>query len=288
MTTAFEDFGRWLGQRGTELGHTLSGTIDTDALRKARENGTYAQGFDFNDPALDQQRRQAWTNATMANAERQRQVDTRGVPLAGAVDNAQNDWRAQQMSLASTLGEAALGHGPSVAQGQFRRNTDDAMAQQMALAASSRGANPLAAINAAMQNQGSIAARAAADSGMLRMQEQLAARDQLAGVLNAGRSGDFQHAGMLQQNELANQNAQLQARGQNDAFLQHLMDQQRQNDESFYSDQWAKKLAQAQDSARVQDATINAMNKQASNSQSFFGGLLNNVGQIAAKAGGMK
>jgi len=103
-------------------------------------------------------------------------------------DDAQ--FRAGQQGLAKDLTEAAAGRGPSLASMQLQGATDRNIKGQLAVAATQRGNPALAQRNAAFA--AAVANRQAGiDSAQLRVSEQLAARQQLAGVLGQGREQDI-------------------------------------------------------------------------------------------------
>lgn len=90
----------------------------------------------------------------------------------------------QQMELGRQLAAATRGTGPSVAQAQLAQATGQNVQQQAALMAGQRGASANVGqlgSNIA-QMGGQMQQRAAADAATLRAQEQLAARQQLAGL----------------------------------------------------------------------------------------------------------
>jgi hypothetical protein len=86
--------------------------------------------------------------------------------------------------------DSARGMGPSVAQMQLQRGTDRNMQQAMAFAASQRGANPGMMRQVANQ-RASIAQGMTGDAAMLRLQEQLAARAQLASQIEKTRQAQM-------------------------------------------------------------------------------------------------
>ncbi len=118
-----------------------------------------------------------------------------------------DEFRRGQAALAHQLQEQAAGRGPSLAEGALRRATDRNIKQQMAVTAA-QGGNPAlarrnAALRAAELNRG-----ASADAAQMKIQEQLNARQQLAGVLDTGRAQDIgvntSQAGFDQSMGLAN------------------------------------------------------------------------------------
>ncbi len=120
----------------------------------------------------------------------------------------QAQFRAQQATLANQLAAQAAGQGPSLAQSQLQQATNRNVAQSMALAASQRGATAGQGLRSLAQQTSNINQQAAQQSADLAMQEQMAARQQLAGVAAAGREQDIglatSQAGLTQQTSLAN------------------------------------------------------------------------------------
>jgi hypothetical protein len=99
--------------------------------------------------------------------------------------------RARQIALADALQAQAAGTGPSLAEQQMQRANEQAIRAQMAQAASARGGNVAMAQRQAAQNIAGIQQENAARAAELRIQEQQAARQQLAGVLDSSRGQDI-------------------------------------------------------------------------------------------------
>lgn len=127
----------------------------------------------------------------------------------------QEQFRNQEMSLASALQAQAAGQGPSLAQSQLQQGTDRNIAQALAMQASMRGQTAGQGLRNIAQQTSQLNSQAARDSAALRMQEQMNAQQQLAGVLGQGRSADIglatSQAGLTQQAGLANMDAKNQA-----------------------------------------------------------------------------
>lgn len=125
----------------------------------------------------------------------------------GSAGAGNNEFRTGQMTLAQQLAQQAAGQGPSLATETLKQGQAANQAAIFAQLASQRGgANPGLA-RQAMQTSAQIQGQTARDAALARIQEQMGAREQLAGVLGTGRTGDIQTAG--QQNELAVAQAQL-------------------------------------------------------------------------------
>lgn len=121
----------------------------------------------------------------------------------------QAEFRQKQMDFANQLQQQMSGGGgPSIAQLQFQKNADSNIANQMAIARS--GGGPLA-MRQAMMNTASLNQQAANQSAQIREQEMMDAQNQLANVLNQGRTSDINlaenQAGLNEQATLANQSA---------------------------------------------------------------------------------
>lgn len=154
------------------------------------------------------------------------QFDARGGPMAdyARLNMApQAQFRNGQMDLVQALTMQANGQGPSLAQGQLQQATDRNLAQAMALGQSMGGAQGagLAQRNI-LQQQAGMSQQAASDSSLLRLQEQLQARNMLGQVLAGARGQDIglaaEQAGLQQQSLMGNQNAALQQMSLNDAM----------------------------------------------------------------------
>lgn len=133
----------------------------------------------------------------------------------------QQEVRGRQMSLADALAAQAAGEGPSLAARQLEEATGQNIAQSMALAASQRGATAGQGLRQIAQATQSAQQQAARDAATMRIQEQLAAREQLGGVLSGTRAQDIglsqSQAQLQQQRALADQQAALRAQELKDA-----------------------------------------------------------------------
>lgn len=126
-----------------------------------------------------------------------------------------DEFRTKQLTLAQALEKQMRGEGPSLAGIQFQQDTDRALKQQMAFAASNRNVNRALSSRQAMQNQAQLSQNAAQESAKQRFAEQLAAQQQLGSVVAQGREQDLgvatTNAGLAQQAGLSNQAAFNQA-----------------------------------------------------------------------------
>ncbi len=152
-------------------------------------------------------------------------------------------FRGGQQQLIGQLQQQAQGLGPSLATGQFDRSLQQGIAAQQAQANTGVGNQALAGRQAA-QNIGGITQDLAGQAAQARIQEQMGARQQLAGVLGTARgqelagsqfdAGQFNQralaqAGFNQQTGLANQSSVLQNRGQQNSFGLGLRELELQN-----------------------------------------------------------
>jgi hypothetical protein len=180
-------------------------------------------------------------------------------------------WRQRQLGLAMQLGAAAEGRGPSVAQDQLKMATDRSMRQQLGLALGARGGNQAAAMKQAQMQQAMIGQEAAAQSAVLRAQEQQAAQASLGQLLAGARGADIglatTQAGLQQQAAMQNQDALNQFGLQQGQFgqqanamnLQVGVDQQRQKDAMIATYmQMGMTLDEAQRNADIQQNQFRA------------------------------
>jgi hypothetical protein len=115
----------------------------------------------------------------------------------------QQQFLGQQQQLTNQLMQQAQGQGPSIAQAQLQQGTDQNIAQQMAMASSARGGNVGMAQRQAAMNAGQAQQQMAGQAGVLRLQEQQGAQQQLGQNLNSFQGGiDNYNQGMI---GLANQ-----------------------------------------------------------------------------------
>ena len=152
------------------------------------------------------------------------QAGTRRAPSMGftRIDQApQGQFRSAQTDLMSALAAQAAGQGQSLAQLQLQRGGDQAISQQMALAASARGGNPALAQRQAANNAAAIGQDMAGQSAQLRLGEQRQAQELLSALAAQGRGQDIglatSQAQLQQQTNEQNLQATLNQRALNDA-----------------------------------------------------------------------
>lgn len=225
------------GILGTGMFKPQGYDIDESAFKNADPYNQIRSDFARQLEAVNNRGYDAVNPATIAEMER--------INAAQIARGDSDQVRGRQMTLADQLTAQAAGQGPSLATMQLKQATDRNIAQAMALAASQRGgaAGGLGLRNV-QQQQTQLQGQAARDSAMARMQEQLSAREQLAGVLQGTRGLDInlasnqaqleqatrqsnqqaanqrllQQAQLAQQASIANQQAMLQNRANNDAM----------------------------------------------------------------------
>lgn len=191
-----------------------------------------ANGIDINNKAFtdtkaqDALKAQFANQMLQANARKAQQVAAGNIGAerinAAQIDPSQQaQFRGGQAQLVSDLQAQAAGNGPSLAQDQLRQGTDRNIAQAMALQASQRGTNAASGMRNIAQNTALANQQAAQQAATLRVQEQLAGREQLGNVLGAARGQDIglasTDAQLLQQANMANQATGLDASKANQA-----------------------------------------------------------------------
>jgi hypothetical protein len=157
------------------------------------------------------------------------EVRNRGTPQVGQSASADySSFRDNQKNLVSHLEAMSQGRGPSLAAEQFKASTDRNIAQQQGMALSGQG-NATAAAMMAANNSAQLGAQSTQDAGQARIQEQQMALNQLGLTLHGARGGDEDmnrfNAGQANQFSLANLDAQLRARGMDDATRLQLISQ---------------------------------------------------------------
>lgn len=226
-------FGNWAGDQFSTLSGAVMGGSDSPGLLGT---GQYRPGEVYTPDRNASQiagygdtRNRMLAGAAGAQGRQSAQTQAAQINMAP-----QGQFRDQQTALANALMAQSRGEGPSLAQMQLQRATDTNLANALAMAASQRGSQSLGAgRNAAMQ-RAAMQQQAAADSGMLRLQEQQAAQNMLGQVLSGARGQDIGlaqgQAGLDQQTNLANLQADMQQRGMNDAMTQFYTGQGNQMD----------------------------------------------------------
>ncbi len=173
------------------------------------------QGTGFGNAVADASRftQDRWGDIMGTRNPNDIRVGQQGQNAMNRGDHAAGQTRNMQMSLIQQLQDQANGVGPSLAQMQLQKGTDQNLSNAMALGQSQRGAGAAGMMKGIQTQQAGIAQGMAGDSAMLRLQEQMAARNQLGQSLGQVRGSDDQNAQFYagQQNTTANSNAQRQA-----------------------------------------------------------------------------
>ncbi len=184
---------------------------------------------------------------------------------AGSTINRQDEqFRNAQLGLQSQLQDQAAGRGPSLAAGQLREATDRNIANQAGLAASQGGRNAGTAQRSLALGAAGMNQQAGRDAAQMRMQEQLSAQSQLAGLTSAGRGADInvnsQQAGLNQSNNQFNAGAQNQFGLQQGQFSQqaNMMNAQNQLQNQQFNAQMLQQAGLSNQSAVNQRAAQQA------------------------------
>lgn len=222
-------------------------------------------------------------------------------PVAGQIGftpsqvqlNVPGQFRDTQAGLISQLEAMSRGEGPSLAENQYRQAQEANIAAQRAAMASARGgAGAQAAMARTAAQQGAqIGAQTAIGAGQLRLQEQLAAQQALAGVAQAARAGDIQTAieqGRLGQayQDLAGQLAAQQAGFSTQANIAGAEIGSREN---LAADQLRMQLAQLQLAASQgnQDAAIRLEQMRSTGELAYIQNQIAAAGQQKQMIGGL-
>lgn len=115
-------------------------------------------------------------------------------------------FRDAQIKLMQNYQDRIEGKTPSLAEMQFKQASNTALQKSLGAVRGGTGSNAALAARTAALSTSSMLGNQANESAMLRLKEQQAAQEGLAGLTQAGRSGDF---GVLQ----GNQTAEMQQRG---------------------------------------------------------------------------
>jgi hypothetical protein len=220
----------------------------------------------------------------------------RATPMAGAASaagpalGAANNTAANQSALGQALMARVNGTGgPSLAEMQMNRGLDSQIAAQRAQAASARGVSPGMAQRLMANNIAGAQQATNADAAMLRASEQQQAESALGNLLAGQRGQDLGtaqmgmqagqfNAGMQQQSNLANQNAELQNRAQMDAATQNYIAMGMSREEAQQ-----RALAEQEALKAGQQTSANALNQataegNAERTQKAKGGIMSGIG----------
>lgn len=201
----------WWGQASNKLGFGPGSRPDRPNMNPFTVN---ADAFN---PSERQNKMWAANQGAMDTASRR---DAHQMQSARIDPRMQAEFRKRQLGLADQLSQQAQGKGPSLANMQLEQATDRGMSQMRGSMASQRGLSAGQRARMMSQMSGQLQADAGRNAAMTRMQEQMGARQQLAGVLGSARGQDL---------GLASSQAQLQ-QGANQANLQSNITNQAQKD----------------------------------------------------------
>jgi hypothetical protein len=182
-----------------------------------------------------------------------------------------NQWRAQQNQLAGNLQATLRGEGPSVAQLQMQQGLNQSLGNAASMAASQRGVSPAMAMRLAQQNQAQMAQNTVGQSGMLRAQEQMAARGELAGLANAARTQDLNVAA-------ANQRAAMEQGQLNDNMERFFREGQMGMDERNRQAKIERERMKSQNAIGTSQVNAGAYQAAAQNRAGMLGGIGAGIG----------
>lgn len=161
----------------------------------------------------------------------------------------------RQNELYSNLSDAIAGRGPSVAQMQLERGRDQSLAANTALAASAQGGNRALALRGAQYANAAAMQNAARDAAILRAQEQIQARGEMANAIKQGQQAALDYAtnqaGFNQEAAKANQ-AALNEAAKNNTLMGYTIAKQNQDTIN------AQRIKQAELAAGITQARVNA------------------------------
>jgi hypothetical protein len=178
--------------------------------------------------------------ARIPEAERMRQTFQQGAVNSGdrgaatttgatIATGPQDEFRAAQGGLVSSLARQASGQGPTVAGAQLQRAADRSAQNALAIAAGVRGPGSAGALREVQNQRSEIMQGAAADSAALALQEQQSAANLLGQVAGGARGQDIalasEQAGLSQQANLANLQSEQAQRALNDQAVQYYLSQ---------------------------------------------------------------
>lgn len=203
----------------------------------------------------------------------------------------QAEFRGHQLGLVGALQRRASGQAPSVAELQLRRGMDDAIAAQMATAASARGISPGLAQRLAADGIAQVQSRTNMDAALLRAGEQARAEEALGGVLSgargqdigvaeAGQRTDLANAGFLQSSILANQQAELANREQMDRATQAYIAMGMSREEAQQRALADMQALKAQQSLGVQQINSGVAQQNQQSQQQAQAGLIGAAGSV--------
>lgn len=227
--------------------------VEAENAQRERDSGgakRFDPGFKFSDVSKDAAtstadgsfwqnfaKQQAGANRSLAAGELANANSTREQQNS-LLQDVMNQARGTQMRLNPQTGKYEMVPVSSLAQMQLQQASDRDLAQAKALAGSQRGMGHAALQSQVANQRAAIGQQQAADSGILRLQEQQAAQQMAAQLQGQIRGQDIQQAGTVLQGQSLNDTqqrafAELGARaaaGDRDAIM--AMEQLRLNNEN--------------------------------------------------------
>ena len=194
-----------------------------------------------------------------------------------------NQMRDAQTGLVTDLQNQAAGIGPSLAQAQLQKASDQNLANTMSSIQSTRGMGATAAAGQAQGAGAQAGQQLAQDSAILRLQEQMQAKGMLGQLATGARGQDLGAAA---------QNAQLQAQNEQQIAALTMQGIAQGLDYASANRDARMKVAGMNQQGGIQDATLDQQNKQFNDQQTasntkfgltFFMDLLKS---LAGAAGG--
>ena len=173
-----------------------------------------------------------------------------------------NQIRQQQLGLTQRLQQQATGQTAGAGELAVNRQVGQGLASLQANARMARGANTALAARQAARSSADMGLGGAGQAAMAQMNDQTNANQQLGGVLQGMRGQDIDIAGQNagfnqqrtmmqgqfgQQTALANQAAQLQQQGMNDAQINSYLAKMMGMDDATFAREMQKKQLNAQD-----------------------------------------
>lgn len=174
----------------------------------------------------------------------------------------QDQTRGQQMDFLNMLRSAAYGTGgPSAAESMYKSASDDAINNQLALAGMAHGYGGQLAGMQAGKNIAGIQAKAGLDTGIIRAQEQQAARGLLGQTIGNARDADLKLA--MAQADLDAATEALNANLSTNVDLSNASEVNKRNQLKAQLDQaTAFRNAAADEAIRVRNAELSQNNEQ--------------------------
>lgn len=290
MATVREEAQNWVNPK-TGKGYTLKEELANPSFQKPGESladyqsraakNAFIGTMDYSGESIDKQLQFQDIYKQQEKMFSDKNAASNRANFANALTNLQNQQimqtmdpslLGQQMSYIQQLQNQASGNAPSITNLQMQQAGQQSLAQQLAMANSSR--NPLAARNAAV-NQASTMGNLGSQAMVQRLAEQQAAQNQLQTALKTGI--DTQQA-----TNAANLNAAVQQQTSKNQLLPTYLQQVSQYDAS----QIAQKYQMLQNLIQQKMVEQGAMNQvSAQNTSSWmnmFGGILNAAGSVGA------